>query len=75
MVGRTMDRPESTHRILTVFPRGMARDGGKAGGEVVVAENPARWTSTYGSLATTIYGIGTADGLNEKGLAVHMLQK
>jgi choloylglycine hydrolase len=73
MVGRTMDWPESTHPILTVFPRGMARDGGKAGEEVVVAENPARWTSTYGSLATTIYGIGTADGLNEKGLAVHLL--
>lgn len=73
MVGRTMDWPESTHPILTVFPRGMVRDGGKAGPEVVVAENPAQWTSKYGSLVTTIYGIGTADGINEKGLAAHML--
>ena len=59
--------------MLTVFPRGLARDGGKVGGEVAVAENPARWTSKYGSLVTTIYGIGTADGINEAGLAAHML--
>ena len=44
-----------------------------AAGRVVVKENPARWTSKYGSLVTTIYGIGTADGLNERGLGVHML--
>lgn len=73
MVGRTMDWPESTQPILTVFPRGLERDGGKAGPETVVAENPARWTSKYGSVVTTVYGIGTADGMNEKGLAAHLL--
>ena len=73
MVGRTMDWPESTEPKLTVFPRGLARDGGTAGGAVVVTDNPARWTSKYGSIVTTIYGIGTADGMNEKGLAAHML--
>jgi len=73
MVGRTMDWPESTEPILTVLPRGMQRDGGLAASERVVLENPARWTSRYGSLVTSIYGIGTADGLNEKGLAGHML--
>jgi choloylglycine hydrolase len=73
MVGRTMDWPESTQPILTVFPRGLERDGGKAGAETVVAENPARWTTKYGSVVTTVYGVGTADGMNEKGLAVHML--
>ncbi|MFO1141000.1 MAG: linear amide C-N hydrolase [Amaricoccus sp.] len=73
IVGRTMDWPESTDPILTVFPRGMDRDGGKAGPEVVVADNPAHWTSKYGSIAVQIYGIGTADGMNEKGLAAHML--
>jgi choloylglycine hydrolase len=71
--GRTMDWPESTEPVLTVFPRGMARDGGRAGADVVVKENPARWTSKYGSLATTVYGIGTADGFNERGLGVHLL--
>lgn len=73
VVGRTMDWPESTQPILTVFPRGLERDGGKAGSETVVAENPARWTTKYGSVVTTVYGVGTADGMNEKGLAVHML--
>ena len=70
---RTMDWPESTEPILTVFPRGMQRDGGRAGNATVVAENPARWTSKYGSLVTTLYGIGTADGFNERGLGVHLL--
>lgn len=73
MVGRTMDWPESTEPMLTVLPRGMERDGGRLGGEVVVAENPARWTSRYGSVVTTVYGMGSADGLNEAGLGVHML--
>ncbi|HQR07818.1 MAG TPA: linear amide C-N hydrolase [Gemmatales bacterium] len=73
IVGRTMDWPESTQPILTVFPRGMQRDGGKAGVETVVKENPATWTSKYGSMVVTIYGIGSADGFNEKGLAMHML--
>ncbi|WP_233200118.1 linear amide C-N hydrolase [Blastopirellula marina] len=71
--GRTMDWPESTEPILTILPRGLQRDGGLVAGHSIVAENPAKWTSKYGSLATTVYGIGTADGLNEKGLAGHML--
>lgn len=73
MVGRSMDWPESTQPILALLPRGMARDGGKAGPDTVVAENPAKWTSKYASLVTTIYGIGTADGINEAGVGVHML--
>lgn len=72
-VSRTMDWPESTEPVLTVFPRGMARDGGMLGPERVVAENPARWTSKYGSLVTTVYGVGTADGFNEAGLGAHLL--
>jgi choloylglycine hydrolase len=73
IAGRTMDWPESTLPIITVLPAGMARNGGMAGPEQAVKENPAKWTSKYGSLVTTIYGIGTADGVNEKGLAGHML--
>lgn len=73
VVGRTMDWPESTEPVLTVFPRGMRRDGGRLGPATVVADNPARWTSRYGSVVTTIYGVGTADGMNEKGLGAHML--
>ena len=70
---RTMDWPESTQPILTVLPRGLQRDGGRAGGEIVEKNNPAKWTSKYGSLVTTLYGMGTADGFNEKGLGVHLL--
>jgi penicillin V acylase-like amidase (Ntn superfamily) len=73
VVSRTMDWPESTEPVLTVFPRGLERNGGVVGAEVVVTEHPAKWTSKYGSLVTTIYGIGTADGINEKGLSAHML--
>jgi len=73
VVGRTMDWPESTQPVLTVFPRGMQRDGGRLGPQLVVADNSAHWTSRYGSVVTTIYGVGTADGVNEKGLAIHML--
>jgi len=49
------------------------RHGGMAGPDTVVAENPAEWTSKYGSLVTTIYGIGSADGINEAGLGAHLL--
>lgn len=73
MVGRTMDWPESTEPVLTVLPRGMERDGSKAGPDTVVEGTPARWTSKYGSIVTTVYGIGTADGINEAGLGAHML--
>jgi penicillin V acylase-like amidase (Ntn superfamily) len=73
VVGRSMDWPESTLPTLAVLPAGMVRHGGMAGPEHVVKENPATWTSKYGSIVTTIYGIGSADGVNEKGLAGHML--
>jgi penicillin V acylase-like amidase (Ntn superfamily) len=71
--GRTMDWPESTEPILTVFPRGRERHGGLLAAETVVAENPLNWTSRYGSVVVTLYGIGTADGMNEAGLASHTL--
>jgi penicillin V acylase-like amidase (Ntn superfamily) len=73
VAARTMDWPESTHAILMEFPRGLSRDGGLVGSNVVVKTHPARWTSKYGSVVTTAYGIGTVDGVNEKGLAVHLL--
>ena len=49
---RTMDWPESTEPILTVFPRGSAHDGGRVGTEEIVKDNPAKWTSKYGSVIT-----------------------
>ena len=71
VVGRTMDWPESTQPLLAAFPRGTMRDGRETQKEVT---NPCVWTSRYGSLATTLYGnMGTADGMNEAGLAAHLL--
>lgn len=55
---------QGTH--LWMYPRGLERDG--AGGPGTLT-----WTFRYGSIVTTVYGIGTADGLNERGLGVHML--
>ena len=73
LTGRSMDWPESTQPLIVAFPKGRARDGGLLLTEVVVPDNPLRWTSTHGSLATTVYGLGTVDGINERGLAVHAL--
>ncbi len=70
---RTMDWPESTESRLVVFPRGIPRDGGMLGGQAIVKENPKHWSSRYGSIITSVYHIGAADGFNEKGLAGHML--
>jgi len=74
-VSRTMDWPESTEPKLVVFPRGTRHDGGLIahGPERVVKENPAKWAAKYGSLVTTVYGLGAVDGVNEKGLGIHLL--
>lgn len=69
---RTMDWPGTTEPTLWVFPRGVKRDGGVLGDKVVIKDNAAKWTSKYGSLVTSIWGLGAADGVNEKGLAGHM---
>lgn len=68
-----MDWPESTEPKLVVFPKGVFQDGGKLGTEQVVTGNAQKWTSKYGSIVVSIYGLGTVDGFNEKGLAMHML--
>jgi len=73
LVARTMDWPESTEPVLTVLPRGVTHDGGKLGTVELIKVNPLVWTSKYGSLVTTVYGLGAADGVNERGLAAHML--
>lgn len=73
LVGRTMDWPESTQPTQTVFPRGRARDGGLVGGQRAVAGKALEWTSRHGSLVTSVYGIGAADGINERGVAAHAL--
>jgi len=66
IVGRSMDWGEDMMSNMWVLPRGMKRDG--RGGK-----NTISWESKYGSLIVTVYDIGTADGMNEKGLVVNEL--
>lgn len=73
LVGRSMDWPTSTEPKLYVFPRGIERDGGMVGAQRFIAENPARWTSKYGSIVTAAYDLASFDGFNERGLAMHLL--
>lgn len=73
VVGRNMDWPETTEPTLTVFPRGIKRDGGRFKDEIFVKENAVQWVSKYGSMIVPVYGLGSVDGFNEKGLGMHML--
>ena len=66
IVGRSMDWGEDMMSNMWVLPRGMKRDG--RGGK-----NTISWESKHGSLIVTAYDIGTADGMNEKGLVVNEL--
>jgi choloylglycine hydrolase len=73
VTGRSMDWPTTTQPKLTVLPRGITRDGGIVAGQRLFTENPLTWTSKYGSVITSIYGIGCIDGMNERGLGGHGL--
>jgi choloylglycine hydrolase len=66
ITGRSMDWKEDLATDLWVFPAGMTRDG--AGGA-----NTLRWTSRFGSVIAAGYNIGTADGMNERGLVANLL--
>lgn len=72
LTGRSMDWPESTEPLIVAFPAGIERVGSHPAG-LVEDPNPLRWTSRHASLVTTVYGIGTVDGLNEAGVAGHGL--
>lgn len=66
IVGRSMDWGEDMASNMWVLPSGMTRDG--RGGK-----NTVSWKSKYGSLIVSAYDIGTAEGMNEKGLVVNEL--
>ncbi len=65
-VGRNMDWFEDLRSNMWILPRGMERTA-------AVDVNPLTWTTKYGSFVITAYDAGVADGVNEKGLAGHML--
>jgi len=66
LTGRNMDWAEDMGSNLWAFPAGMARNGA-AGPQSIT------WTSKYGSVITSSYEVGTADGMNEKGLVGNLL--
>lgn len=66
VTGRSMDWAEETGTDLWAFPRGMKRDG--AAGPTSV-----KWTSKYGSVICSFYGVSSVDGMNEKGLVANVL--
>ncbi len=66
IVGRSMDWFEDTQTDLWAFPKGMERHGAAGEGSVT-------WTSKYGSVVASIYGIATVDGMNEAGLVGNAL--
>ena len=66
LTGRSMDWAEDMHTNLWAFPRGIQRDGATGPGA-------PRWTSRYGSVIAAGYDIGSADGINEKGLVANLL--
>ncbi len=65
---RNMDWFESMDTDLWVVPAGRKEDGAATNDP-----NPMVWTSAYGSVIASVYNIGSADGLNEKGLGAHLL--
>lgn len=67
VVARNLDWVEDMRSNLWAFPRGIAR-GGLSGDD-----NSITWTSKYGSVAASSYDVGTADGINEKGLIANAL--
>ncbi len=65
---RNMDWYEDMPTNLWVLPAGREVRGAHPDDP-----NAVEWTAKYGSIAAVAYGIGSADGLNEKGLAASML--
>jgi penicillin V acylase-like amidase (Ntn superfamily) len=81
IVVRTMDLPLSIPEAprLVVFPRGMEKDAGRSllpgvtAKLVGLGDNHLKWKAKYGSVAMSAFDIGVTDGLNEQGLAGHLL--
>jgi len=67
VTARTMDLFVSDDPLIKVEPRGMMRTGD-------AGKHSLKWRSKYGSVVVTAFHSNAAsDGMNEKGLAVHLL--
>ncbi|KAA9133006.1 linear amide C-N hydrolase [Microbacterium caowuchunii] len=65
LVGRNMDYHRDLATNLWKLPRGVRRNDG--------VDGDLAWTSTYGSVVATAFDMISVDGLNEAGLAGHVL--
>jgi choloylglycine hydrolase len=65
LVGRNMDWLQDMGTNLWALPAGVERDGLVQGG--------LSWTARHGSVVATSYDVTTSDGVNDAGLAAHML--
>lgn len=65
LVGRNMDFHRDLMTNLWKQPRGVERDDGVSG--------KLTWTSKYGSVIAAAFDITSVDGMNEAGLAGHIL--
>lgn len=65
VVGRNMDFHKDLLTNLWTQPRGITRDDG--------VEGKLTWTSVYGSVVATAFDMISVDGMNEAGLAGHVL--
>lgn len=65
-VSRCMDWSVSDEPELWFTPRGLSRSG-NAGADSF------EWVSQHSSVSVSMWGLGTVDGLNERGLAAHAL--
>ncbi|MGU3374692.1 SDR family NAD(P)-dependent oxidoreductase [Chryseobacterium sp. M5A1_1a] len=61
ITARSMDFSIPIPSNLWLFPQGMDRNGS-------TGQNTVKWTSRYGSMATSSWDIVVSDGMNEKGL-------
>jgi len=69
IVGRTFDWGTHYNETIHVLPRGMLHQG-------QTGDNDAQWTARYGSIVVVEHDQnleGITDGVNEKGLAAHLL--
>lgn len=66
ITGRSMDWDQDIKTDLWAFPAGIARKGD-------VSPNAVQWVSKYGSVIASGYNLGTADGMNSKGLTTNLL--
>ena len=66
IVARSMDWMEDPGSEIWVFPRGLKRSGN-------AGPKSLQWTSRFGSVGVSFYGVATVVGINEKGLVAYTL--